>query len=1227
MVKSERLVRMLCQNMQGLRDTKMVHQTFKNYQTTEDVIFLQECHGDNFDFQKSLLEESLDPEWMIGAYLERPASDLAHHVGGTTVMLHRRSLNVTVSPNQGPFLNPDFLWVTVGNTEVGCLYLRPDNRHRGNPDPGRTLRDFEDHIRLRTAASENRVLVIGDHNVRTAALQTEGFSPRTSDDLITRGRGVNYLNILREGRLGILNGAFGTDKAAGGMTTHQGPRTRTTIDYALASASMLDAHDILDFEVLPYDRELSDHCAIRVTFQTEIDIPVTPTIDPPADPAIDIPLANRNPISDPRERASTHADVLLEDLLLDSKTKNHAEANEDPTSEIPMNDFEKAAKAIIFHKDSKRVDNAKTRKKWASLLVKAYKAVGKAKEATAHRQLAALANYAHTKTAAERWKQRHQREEGRREFGKAVKSERHFHTVYKRLINGKAPVKLPDSVAQAQHSGHSKHYEGMGIILDPPFHDTSGRDAAIEEEKNSPKITHNSPEHPLHRQITRAEVEQALAKTSGRRTASGPDKVSWKHIETMDIDLLTRLFQWCLDHNEVPNAWLIAHIVPIAKKTTDVNDPSTYRGITLESCLLKLLTTVLSERLNEWISASKDPNILPPNQGGFRPGYRTEANILTLDHILDQARRAGQDVFVAFVDLKKAFDTVSRGLLWQKLRLLGCSGKVFDLIRTLYSGLHTMVRLGSFTGEMFKGEVGVAQGDPLSGILWDLYLYDFRLQEFTNTVRIGDMNISHLLFADDIALISIGSPAAMQDRISELTRYCNKNCLTISAPKTVVVKFPFSKRAVATEPQFFLTNGQVITEIDHATYIGICFESHQPDRFSAHLQTLYNKTKFVAYGALALQRVIGVIKMDEATKFCTERIHSRLLFGSEVTFHAPAPTHDALVLTYLRRTLALPDQSSVAGVYTTTGIFPLEMLKLERAIKFLFYLQRADAPVFARAAMLAMERLNVPLSGKGSGSPTWLSSVHKALKKRGLRMPTSPPRGYASKEESKRASDAFCRLLRDQEKESLFSQLRASGSGQFLCTPGSWFGLQTYLTTSSAKDRMMMTRLRFKMDNLGEQVGRRRRPPTPRTHRICAVCDSGEIESALHMIMCCDGHQGLKDARMVLFSKIAALPTAHSATPSQLALKTFQRHRHAADAEKLWHTFLCTRNRSIALLVTKFASTALTVFMTYERRFLDPAGLISVQAIAGDTDDLTASENFALDLQEDGVGDSEDDEL
>ncbi|KAK4695382.1 hypothetical protein P7C70_g8558, partial [Phenoliferia sp. Uapishka_3] len=110
----------------------------------------------------------------------------------------------------------------------------------------------------------------------------------------------------------------GSDKLAGGKTTRHGTKTHTTIDYALASVSILDDHDVSDIEVLPYDPNLSDHCAIRVTLQATFFATAT-TDAPPTPQAPAPPLENRNPISDPCDCPKTEADTLLKELLAENR--------------------------------------------------------------------------------------------------------------------------------------------------------------------------------------------------------------------------------------------------------------------------------------------------------------------------------------------------------------------------------------------------------------------------------------------------------------------------------------------------------------------------------------------------------------------------------------------------------------------------------------------------------------------------------------------------------------------------------------------------------------------------------------------------------------------------------------------------------------------------------------------------------------------------------------------
>ena len=68
---------------------------------------------------------------------------------------------------------------------------------------------------------------------------------------------------------------------------------------------------------------------------------------------------------------------------------------------------------------------------------------------------------------------------------------------------------------------------------------------------------------------------------------------------------------------------MVGSIIPIYKNKGDSNDPNNFRPITLVSCFGKLLTAILSERLNKY---SNDFFVMHENQCGFRQGYCTVDN-------------------------------------------------------------------------------------------------------------------------------------------------------------------------------------------------------------------------------------------------------------------------------------------------------------------------------------------------------------------------------------------------------------------------------------------------------------------------------------------------------------------------------------------------------------------------------------------------------------------------
>ena len=94
----------------------------------------------------------------------------------------------------------------------------------------------------------------------------------------------------------------------------------------------------------------------------------------------------------------------------------------------------------------------------------------------------------------------------------------------------------------------------------------------------------------------------------------------------------------------------------------------------------KLFTNIVNERLTRFVEVN---NLLCENQTGFRKNYCTMDNCFMLKCII-HLFILKKKLFCAFVDNQKAFDTIWRDGLWQKLTKIGIYGKVYNVIVNMY---------------------------------------------------------------------------------------------------------------------------------------------------------------------------------------------------------------------------------------------------------------------------------------------------------------------------------------------------------------------------------------------------------------------------------------------------------------------------------------------------------------------------------------------------------------
>lgn len=168
-------------------------------------------------------------------------------------------------------------------------------------------------------------------------------------------------------------------------------------------------------------------------------------------------------------------------------------------------------------------------------------------------------------------------------------------------------------------------------------------------------LTGSKPE--LDREISIAEVKLALREAKSGK-APGIDLIPndfLKRLPSNWVSYLARLFNRILAEEATPDAWSIMLLMMLFKKG-DKYDPSNYKGIALVSCIAKLFTAVIKNRLEPW---AEQHGLFPECQAGFRKGRGCADNIFTLQATLQiQLLRGNDTVWCLFVDFKRAFDSV-----------------------------------------------------------------------------------------------------------------------------------------------------------------------------------------------------------------------------------------------------------------------------------------------------------------------------------------------------------------------------------------------------------------------------------------------------------------------------------------------------------------------------------------------------------------------------------------
>ena len=322
----------------------------------------------------------------------------------------------------------------------------------------------------------------------------------------------------------------------------------------------------------------------------------------------------------------------------------------------------------------------------------------------------------------------------------------------------------------------------------------------------------------------------SVVRSSKSTNSTSIDGISYKVIKNLPeiaFEHMTILFNLSLKFNYVPNCWKVAKIKVLKKKSDDLDNPGSYRPISLLATISRVLEKIINLRLTDWAETN---NLLHVNQSGFRKDHSCQDNIFKMIETCKAGLQCDLKCGRVDFDVEKAFDQAPHKGILLTLKEYNCPSYIGNWLVSFLTNRKFVVEVdGSISSEK-DILAGVPQGSPLSPLLFALYINDLGK-------LLDKHNINFALFADDVTIWSIERSLFTIERllqlaINEINEFFVQKGLKLNGKKCIYTIF-------TTKPKdrinLFISN-EIIQYEQNPKLLGIYFDPKL--KFTFHFQEI-----------------------------------------------------------------------------------------------------------------------------------------------------------------------------------------------------------------------------------------------------------------------------------------------------------------------------------------------------------------------------------------------------
>lgn len=313
----------------------------------------------------------------------------------------------------------------------------------------------------------------------------------------------------------------------------------------------------------------------------------------------------------------------------------------------------------------------------------------------------------------------------------------------------------------------------------------------------------------------------------------------------------------------------------VIPKTSGAVHLNQHRGLAMQPVMAKVLMSVMAARIAEETDSG-----LQDEQNGFRARRSSAEHVLVLSEMLRHRRSLGLPTIAIFIDLRKAYDKVSRLGLLYRLWTKGVRGRLWHLLRDrLDLVLLTMREAEAHTS--CRSHLGVPQGASDSPLLFSLYIDSLisDLKASNIGISVSGRRVPGLFYADDICIL-VDSPGEVTRALNVVAAWCYRWRMRINGAKSAYLVFGDAKLQEEAEDSIIPVLGEDIMRRQSYKYLGILVTVDLT--WSAHIRHVIRTATVYAQRLAYMVNKGRRLSARTATYLFTTAIRPMLEYGAEI---------------------------------------------------------------------------------------------------------------------------------------------------------------------------------------------------------------------------------------------------------------------------------------------------------------------------------------------------------